>query len=69
MAELAGLVTERAGLDSTVRLVPYDEAYEEGFENMQRRVPDATRVREFIGVAHRHDLAAIIEAVIVEHRG
>ena len=38
--ELARRVKERTGATSEIVLVPYDQAYEEGFEDMQRRVPD-----------------------------
>lgn len=34
---------------SSIRFVPYDEAYAPGFEDMQRRVPDISRVRRLIG--------------------
>ena len=69
IADLAALITERAGSSSPVRLVPYDEAYEEGFEDMQRRVPDNGRVRDLIGFAPQHDLLSIIDSVIAEQRG
>ena len=68
MLGLAERIVDRAGSDSTVRLVPYDEAYEEGFEDMQRRVPDTTRARELIGFVPTHDLDAIIDAVLAEQR-
>ena len=42
-------VREATGSSSEIKLVPYDEAYEEGFEDMQRRIPDTTRIRERIG--------------------
>ena len=68
MLGLAERIVDRARSDSTVRLVPYDEAYEEGFEDMQRRVPDTTRARELIGFVPTHDLDAIIDAVLAEQR-
>ena len=45
---LAEKVREATGSSSEIKLVPYDEAYEEGFEDMQRRIPD-TGIRERIG--------------------
>ena len=69
IADLAALITERTGSSSPVRLVPYDEAYEEGFEDMLRRVPDTGRVRDLIGFAPKHDLRSIIDSVIAEQRG
>jgi UDP-glucose 4-epimerase len=68
MEELARLVIEVAGSDSKMRFVPYDEAYEEGFEDMQRRVPDNTRARELVGFAPTVDLDAIIRSVIADQR-
>lgn len=47
--ELARRVVNVVGSDGKIRYVPYDEAYEEGFEDMQRRVPDTTRARELVG--------------------
>lgn len=69
MAELAAIITQQANSTSQVRLIPYDEAYEEGFEDMQRRVPDTGRVRELIGFDPQHDLLSIIDSVIAEQRG
>src|SRR5205085_2730125 len=39
IADLADLVIEEAASSSKVRYLPYEEAYEEGFEDMARRVP------------------------------
>jgi nucleoside-diphosphate-sugar epimerase len=47
--ELARRVIERTGSSSTVRLIPYEEAYEEGFEELGRRLPDTTALRELTG--------------------
>jgi UDP-glucose 4-epimerase len=47
--ELARRVIERTGSDSTIRLVPYDEAYGDGFEELGRRRPDITKVTDLIG--------------------
>jgi UDP-glucose 4-epimerase len=69
MDELARRVIDVAGSDSKVRYVPYDEAYEEGFEDMQRRVPDTTRARELVGFEPTVDLDGIIRMVVQDHRG
>jgi UDP-glucose 4-epimerase len=66
---LAHRVIALAESDSKLRYVPYDEAYEEGFEDMLRRVPDTTRVRELIGWQPTIDLDGIIESVIGYQRG
>jgi UDP-glucose 4-epimerase len=66
---LAHRVIELAGSDSKVRYVSYEEAYEEGFEDMQRRVPDTTRARELIGFEPTVDLDGILRSVIADQRG
>jgi UDP-glucose 4-epimerase len=47
--ELAQRVIELAGSTSGISLIPYDEAYEEGFEDMHRRIPDIEKVGSMIG--------------------
>lgn len=47
--DLAGRVIERAGSDSTIMLVPYADAYDEGFEELGRRKPDIGAVYELTG--------------------
>ena len=61
---LAQRVIDLSESDSKLRYVPYEEAYEEGFEDMQRRVPDTTRARELIGFEPSADLDDIIRMVI-----
>lgn len=48
IAELAELVKEELGSTSEIKLVPYEEAYTTGFEDLQVRVPDLARIREAI---------------------
>ena len=43
--------------------VPYDQAYEEGFEDMQRRVPDLTKIRGLIGYEPKVHLDEILDRV------
>jgi UDP-glucose 4-epimerase len=45
---LATRVRELVGSDAPIKYVPYDEAYEQGFEDMQRRVPDITKIRSVL---------------------
>jgi UDP-glucose 4-epimerase len=52
--------------DSPIHLVPYDEAYEAGFEDMPRRVPDISKIRDLIGYRPTLALDDIIRSVI-EH--
>jgi UDP-glucose 4-epimerase len=66
--DLAHRIRDAAGSDSEIRLIPYSEAYEEGFEDMHRRVPDTSRIHEAIGWAPTRDLDEIIAGVIDEAR-
>ena len=66
--DLAKRVKEATGSPSEIKLVPYDEAYEAGFEDMQRRIPDTTRIRERIGWEPTKSLDQILADVIEEHR-
>ncbi len=63
---LAERVRERLGSDSAIELVPYDEAYGEGFEDMERRKPDTRRIEALIGWRPEHSLDEIIDAT-AEH--
>ncbi len=49
---------------SEVSFLPYDEAYEEGFEDMPRRVPDTSKVRELVGFRPEVTLDGILRSVI-----
>jgi UDP-glucose 4-epimerase len=62
--DLARKIKEKTGSKSPIELVPYDEAYEEGFEDMPRRVPDLSRIREAIGYTPKVDLDEILDLVI-----
>ena len=48
--------------------IPYDEAYESGFEDMPRRVPDLTKVQNLVGYEPRVQLPDILTLVIEHHR-
>jgi len=62
--QLALRVRELSGSKSIVKYIPYEEAYESGFEDMPRRVPDLTRAVGLIGYAPRHSLDDILTQVI-----
>jgi UDP-glucose 4-epimerase len=66
--ELARLVKELTGSDSPIVHVPYDEAYEEGFEDMRRRVPDISRIRELIGYEPTLNIHQILAKVIEDQK-
>jgi UDP-glucose 4-epimerase len=64
IADLARKVKELTNSQSEIVLVPYDEAYEEGFEDMPRRVPDISKVNAQVGFQPRLDLEGILRTVI-----
>src|ERR671933_175090 len=67
--ELAERVKELTASDSEIVTVPYDEAYEEGFEDMPRRVPDTTKVRTLVGFEVKESLDGILKKVIEYYSG
>jgi UDP-glucose 4-epimerase len=64
MRGLAERVNELAGSDAGIDLISYEEAYGEGFEDMERRQPNTTKIRELIGWVPENDLDAIIRSTI-----
>lgn len=68
MEQLAHRIVTIADSSSKIRYVPYEEAYEEGFEDMERRVPDTTKAREAIGFHPEVGLDEIIRMVVEEQR-
>ena len=66
--ELAERVIRLTGSSSRITYVPYDEAYEEGFEDMQRRVPDTQKAHRLIGFKPTVSLTEILQMVIAEFR-
>jgi UDP-glucose 4-epimerase len=67
--QLAEKVKELTRSDSEIVFVPYDEAYEEGFEDMPRRVPDTSKINQLVGFKPEIKLDGILETVINFHRG
>ena len=61
--ELAAKIIEQTKSISTIKFVPYSEAYPAGFEDMQRRVPDISKIRKSIGWQPKHSLDSIIDSV------
>jgi UDP-glucose 4-epimerase len=66
--DLARLVKEKAGSSSEIIHVPYDQAYEKGFEDMPRRVPDITKISQLLGWRPTIDVDQIVEKVIAFQR-
>ncbi len=66
--ELARLVKDRTGSEAAIEHVPYERAYEEGFEDMRRRVPDLSRIRALIGYRPTVGIERIVDRVIEHER-
>jgi UDP-glucose 4-epimerase len=64
IADLAGRVKQRTGSRSEIVTVPYDQAYEEGFEDMPRRVPDLRKLRDLTGYEPKVHLDEILDRVV-----
>jgi UDP-glucose 4-epimerase len=65
---LAERVKAAAGSSSEIITIPYDQAYESGFEDMPRRVPDLTKIRALIAYEPRVQLDEIIDHVLADFR-
>ena len=68
MEDLAKKIIEITKSKSKLVYIPYDKAYEEGFEDMERRVPDTTRVKDAVGFKSTVDLEGIIKSVVEYYR-
>jgi UDP-glucose 4-epimerase len=68
MFDLARRVRDLTGSQSEITLIPYDKAYEEGFEDMPRRVPDLGKVHRLTGHRPRVGLDEILRQVIEHER-
>jgi UDP-glucose 4-epimerase len=62
--ELAQRIKELTRSESEIVMVPYSEAYEEGFEDMPRRVPDISKVGALVGFRPQMSLDGILKSVI-----
>ena len=67
--DLAKRVKELTKSESEIVFVPYDEAYEEGFEDMPRRIPDISKVNRLVGFKPEMSLDGILKSVIEYHSG
>jgi len=67
--EVAKRVVRIVGSGSVVEYIPYDKAYEEGYEDMPRRVPDISRIRALIDFEPTMNLDQIIQSVVDSMRG
>ncbi len=62
--DLAKIVKKRTGSKSKLELIPYDKAYESGFEDMRRRVPDLQLIQKTIGYEASVGLDELVDSVI-----
>jgi UDP-glucose 4-epimerase len=67
--DLAQRVIQSSGSTSTIRHVPYEQAYGRAFDDLPRRVPDLSKIKALIEFRPKHDLDEIIRAVVREQRG
>lgn len=67
--QLAERIRDLAGSQSEISFLPYEMAYEEGFEDMLRRVPDTSKISGLIGYRPNYNLDDILTSVIEYHRG
>ena len=67
IATLAERIRELTSSASEIVFIPYDEAYEEGFEDMPRRVPDISKVGALVGFKPKTSLDGILREVIAYH--
>jgi UDP-glucose 4-epimerase len=68
MNELAERIIAASGSSSEIVHIPYDEAYEEGFEDMERRVPDISKIRALTGWEPKLGLDRILTDVLDSER-
>ena len=64
--ELAEKIKSKTKSSSPIEKIPYDKAYEKGFDDMMRRVPDISKIHKVIGYKPTYSLDQILDAVI-EH--
>ena len=69
MKELAEKIITRTNSTSTITYTPYEDAYPAGFEDMQRRVPDITKIKNTINWSPANTLDSIIDDVASSMRG
>jgi UDP-glucose 4-epimerase len=67
--DLARLVKERTQSRSAIVYVPYDQAYEPGFEDMHRRIPSLTKLEKLTGFRPATPLTEIVDSVIAYAQG
>ncbi|MDP6958185.1 MAG: GDP-mannose 4,6-dehydratase, partial [Planctomycetota bacterium] len=61
---LAEMIRAKVNPEIKIDYIPYDQAYEAGFEDMRRRIPDLTKIKELIGYEPKVHTEEIIDRVI-----
>jgi UDP-glucose 4-epimerase len=62
--DLAKTIKKMTNSKSKIDFIKYEDAYEEGFEDMRHRKPDLTRIHNMIGYTPKHDLSSILTRII-----
>jgi UDP-glucose 4-epimerase len=68
IGDLAAKIKAMTGSRSEIVTIPYDQAYEAGFEDMPRRVPDISRIRALVGYEPTVQLDETLQRVIEHFR-
>ena len=68
IGQLAAKVKQMTGSSSEIVLIPYEKAYEAGFEDMPRRVPDISRIQALVGYKPTVELDETLTRVIEHFR-
>ena len=66
--ELAKQIIGQSGSQSDINFVPYEEAYEVGFEDMKIRIPDISKIKKYIGYKPKNSLNKILQSLIAYHK-
>jgi UDP-glucose 4-epimerase len=67
--DLARLVRDKANPAVRIEHIPYEKAYEAGFEDMPRRVPDLRRIKDLVGYRPTLGIEEIVDRVVAWERG
>lgn len=66
--DLANRVKRLSGSSSPIEYIPYERAYMEGFEDMERRVPDISKLKKVVGYQNTHNLDSMLVKIIEHER-
>jgi UDP-glucose 4-epimerase len=69
IAALAEKVRAKTGGKSPIQKIPFSQAYDEDFEDMDRRVPDLSKLEKLIGYKPTYSIDQILDDVIEHERG